>query len=253
LNSIKTHQTGSGTGISAPTAGSIVNYLTTFQTSLNTAYTNALTSASTGTTVTGSLYNATTGAVANNSTYGESTLTTGTRTVTFASADQARYFFNAGGSLNFVITSTFNGDGTARTADCASLFTSLGSVRVYAATNGGRTGTGNTATTNNTAVGYFNMSYSTPVTYFQITTTSATYAGEFMKLYMNTGGTKGSNGDNGFQMVFYLNLYSAHTSTTSGLYGTSGDTLNLTVGHRIDIIPPETTNLSNSWGSITVS
>ena len=89
--------------------------------------------------------------------------------------------------------------------------------------------------------------------YQQITTTSGTYSGDFVKFYMATNGTNlSSHGDNGNVITLYLNYYSAHTSTTSGLYGSSGDTLNVTVNHRVDVVYPETTNLSNTWGTVTI-
>jgi hypothetical protein len=251
LNTISTHQSGSGTGIGAPTAGGIVAYLGTLSSSIGTINTNKLNAASTGGTTTGTVY---TGSITatNNTTYGEATFAQ--RTVTFASVDQARYFFNAGGKINLVITGVTNNDGTSRSADAVTLIgTNLGGVSGFGAvSNSGLTGSGGSVNTNNTSVGYYSLTTSA-VTYTQVTTTSSTYSGDFVKVYWQTNGTAGSNAANGNVITIYLNYYSAHTSTTSGLYGSSGDTLNVTVSHRVDIVNPETTNLTNTWGTIIVA
>jgi hypothetical protein len=251
LNSIYTHQGGSGTGIGAPTSGSLISYLSAFSGDVSTANSNNLNAASVGSTTTGSVYSASFSA-ANNTTYGPSAFAT--RTITFASVDQARYFFNAGGYLNLVITGVTNNDGTSRSADAVSVIgTYLGGITKFGAVgNNGRSGTGGTVNTNNTSIGYYSLT-TLPVIYTQVTTTSGTYSGDYATVWWKTSSQNGSYGDNGAILNVYLEYYSAHTSTTSGLYGSSGDTLNVTVNHRIDVVYPETTNLSNSWGTVTIS
>jgi hypothetical protein len=250
MNSVSTHQSGSGTGLTVPTAGSLITYLSAVSTDLGTYYTNHLNAASQGSTTTGTVYSPTATAT-NNTTYSGTVFT---RTITFASADQARYFFNAGGQLNFVITSVGNNDGTSRSADAVTIIgTGLGGVSAFkATTNGGRTGSGSTVTTNTTSTGYYGLT-TTATTLHQITTTSSTYAGDYVQLQWSTNGTAGYNADNGTVITLSMIYYSAHTSTTSGLYGSSGDTLNITVNHRIDVVYPETTNLGNSWGTVTIA
>ena len=101
LNSISTHQSGSGTGIGAPTAGSLIACLSTFSSSISTVNTNHLNFNSQGSTTTGSVFSpnftAVNQAAADTFTF--------TRTITFANPDATRFFFNAGGQLNLVITS----------------------------------------------------------------------------------------------------------------------------------------------------
>lgn len=245
LNSSLTHQSGSGSGIGATTAGSTINYLSTLAGSINTAYTNRTNFALQGTTTTGSVYspNPTAG---NDVTYGETTIFQ--RAVTFSSGNAARYFFNAGGQLNLVITSVSNNNGTARSADAVTVIgTNLGGVSAFRAhTNGGRTGAGGTVNTNNTSFGYYNLSASNVTTQY-ITSASGTYSSDFTKIYFGSNGSNVSgNGDAGSIVNIFLNYYSAHTSGFN-------DTLNITVNHRVDIVYPETTNLGNSWGTVTVS
>ena len=262
LNTIKTHQSGSGTGISAPTAGSLVSYLSTFSSSLNTAYSNALTFNSQGTTTTGSVFSP-----------GETSATTQsavsftiTRTATFASADQARYFFNAGGQLNFVITSVTNNDSTSRSGDMVTLLaTELGGLSAFrATTNGGRTGTGGTVNTAATIIGYYGLTTS-PQTLSQITSTTSGYTGDYVYIAAKSNGAQGSNADKGTVITFTLYMYSAaRTALPSppawGGVGTAptvntsvNDSINVTVNHRIDVVYPETTNLTNSWGTVTIA
>jgi hypothetical protein len=118
--------------------------------------------------------------------------------------------------------------------------------------NGQRTGTGGTLSGSYTS-GYWGLTTSYQ-TIAQVTTSSSTYSGDYMLLQAKTNGSNLSgNGDNGSVISFALTYYSAHTSTTSALYGSSGDTLNVTPTTRIDYYPPETTNLSSSWGTPTIA
>ena len=243
LNSIKTHQTGTGTGIGVPTSGSLIAYLSTFNSSLTTAYSSASTFNAQGTTTTGSTFspNFTVAATTAAQTW------TFTRTCTFASADQARYFFNAGGQLNFVTIGATNGDATSRSGDWATLIgTNLGSVSaIRGTTNGGRSGTGGTSDTNNTAIGYWNASTGTTIQ--QITSTTANYTGDYIRLNLRTNGVQGANADVGNIVYLDFTVYSAAKLLSFN------ESINVTWNHRVDIVYPETTNLSNSWGTVTIT
>ena len=256
LNSTLTHQQGSGSGISATTAGSTITYLSALSTSINTAYTNRVNFNTQGSTTTGSVYSpnftAVNQAAADTFTF--------TRTMTFASADQARYFFNAGGQLNLVITSCTNNDGTSRSGDlCTLLATNLASIStIRQATNGGRGGSGGTVNTNNTALGYYSLTTSGQ-TISQITSTTGGYTGDQITVYIRSNGTQGSYSDNGSVVYLDFTIYSAARTngTPGGPGGAAGgffnETVNITLNHRVDVVYPESTNLSNSWGTVTVS
>ena len=243
LNSIKTHQTGTGTGISAVTSGSLIAYLSTFSSSLTTAYSSASTFNSQGTTTTGSTFspNFTVAATTAAQTW------TFTRTCTFASADQARYFFNAGGQLNFVTISAANNDGTNRSGDWVTLIsTNLGSVSaIRGTTNGGRSGSGGTSNTNNTSIGYWNASTGTTIQ--KITSTTSSYTGDYIQLNLRTNGVQGSNADVGSIVYLDFTVYSAAKALSFN------ESINVTWNHRIDTVYPETTNLTSSWGTITIT
>jgi hypothetical protein len=245
LNSTLVHQQNSGSGIVATTAGSRINYLSTLASSVNTAYTNRLNKFSNGTTTPSTVFTAAITA-GNDATYGESTAAT--RNITFSSGDAARYFFNAGGYFNFVITGVTNNDGTARSADAASVIgTYLGGVSAFGAkANGGRTGSGGSAPTNNTGFGYYNLTTTWQGTH-RVNTTSGTYGNDYTAVYFKSNGSNvAGHGDTGSQINIALNYQSAHSVGFN-------DTLNVTVSHRIDVVYPETTNLSNSWGTVTIS
>ena len=244
LNSMINHQSGVGSGISAVTSGSTIYWLNALASSITTAYTNRLAYASQGSTVTGSVYSP-------NYTVSSTTAAqtwTFTRTITFASADQARYFFNAGGQLNFVTTSVVNGDSSTRSADWTTLlgtnFNSFPAIRCNS--NSGRSGVGGTVNTAAINIGYYNLN-TTGITVSKITTLSPTYTGDYIQLNLRSNGTQGANGDTGSVLYLDFTVYSAATASSFN------ESLNVTWNHRIDVVYPETSNLSNSWGTVTIT
>lgn len=262
LNSIRTHQSGSGTGIGAPTAGTLISYLSTFSSSIATANTNKLAFTTQGSTTTGT-NNATALSSANDTAAQTFTIT---RTATFSSGDAARYFFNAGGQINFVISSSTNTGGTQRGADLVTLAsTNFVSYPTFRATSGGgRTGTGGTLVTNSTAIGYYNLTTSFQ-TLCKISSTTSPYTGDYIQLDVKSNGVQGLNADVGSVITFQLTLYSAAQTaypapapnppgtgtTTTNI--TTEDAINITVNNQLDVVYPETSNLTNSWGTVTVA
>jgi len=247
LNSILTHQSGSGSGISATTAGSTITYLSTLSTSIGTAYTNALTFASNAAVTVGS---GTASTWTSGSTTSTLTRAFGARAA-FASADQARYFFNAGGRLKFNVSGAQSSSTTGRTNAAIALCTDTGGVATFGAnTNGGRTGSGGTVGTNNTAIGYHTSTYNSNVTIVSVTSTTSSYTSDTATITVITNGTQGSNNDHGIYVDFWLNLSSTSGSNAGGSFD---DSLGISVTRSIDISYPETTNLSNTWGAVTIT
>ena len=248
VNNARLHTLGTGSGLAAPASGGTIAWLNGVASNTSLAYTNRLSTFAYGTTITGSTYTASATA-ATNVNYPETTLGA-YRYVTFSSGNACRYFFNAGGKINFVVTNVVNNDATARSASARTLlltnFAGWGNFAAY--TSSGRTGTGGTVNTNLTSYGYYNLSPGGNWTYIcQITSTTASYTADFMKFYMasTTAANLNGNGDNGSTLQFAVNFSSpAHTWNAS---------LNITMSYRIDIIPPETTYLTNSWGTPTVT
>jgi len=249
LNSIRTHQTGSGSGISAVTAGAKIDYLSTLSTQINSAYTDRLAFATAGSTTTGSgLSTAWTSAQTSSTVTG----TWGARCA-FASGDAARYFFNAGGRLKFNVSATQNASTSARTNEIIALAGFMGGVATFGQrTNGGRTGTGGTLGTNDTAKGYWNTTASTNTTLVSVTSTTAAYTSDTGSIYVNINGTQ-SNGGTGTNVDFYVTMSSASGSNGPGGTYSFDDAFGVNVVRSIDIIYPESTNLTNSWGTPTIS
>jgi hypothetical protein len=146
--------------------------------------------------------------------------------VKFATGDAARYFFNCGGQIKFVSLEGTNNDGTTRSDDILSLLVGLGTYTMskaeYFASPSG-------------------ASYATAVN--NISGTSP-YTADYVNLKYQTNGGQASNGDNGSIITFVTNVYSAAHSAFNG-------SLNVSWSYYFTIIPPETTRLTNSWGTIT--
>ena len=116
-------------------------------------------------------------------------------TMTFTTEDQARYFFNAGGKLNLVVSSVTNGGGTNRGASLATLAaTNFGSLAFLAANNDGRTGSGGTVTSSDTGLGYYDATTSN-ASALLLTGTTSSYTSDTCQIYMKTNGAQGSNND----------------------------------------------------------
>lgn len=261
LNSILTHQSGSGSGIGAPTAGTLITYLSTFSSSINTAYSNRLNAAANGTDITGTAPAAATWNTAT------PTTTTITRTATFASADQARYFFNTGGKLLLTFSAT-NTLGNSKGADWVSLLNTKMASFVFGSYTNGRNGTGGTVSASNTSLGYWNVG-TTNNSLITLTSASGTadYSSNSVLIQARTEGVQGSNGDVGRVVTFTITLTDAAADTntappgipaytpagTPPTQGNFDDSLNLSITTNITVRPPSTTNLSNSWGTVTIS
>jgi len=247
LNNALGHQSGAGAQLASGsnigiTAGATIAAFANVSTAIGTVNTNANIYATNGSTTTGSNFT-------NNPTSGAAT-TSGifTRTITFASGDAARYFFNAGGKLNWAISAT-NNNATLRSADLVTNFgTNQAGGTILGPSSVARTGTGGTQTANVTTLGYW-ASTTSAQTVSQITSSNYRYEynQDFTNVRVRTNGVQGSNGDVG--SVLYLDFGYYMFSTFAG----ANDDINVTVTTRIDIVQPETTFLANTWGVIGIT
>ena len=259
LNSILTHQAGSGSGISAPTAGSTISFLSTLSSSITTAFNNRLNASTNGTDITN------TGQTTAWNT-GTPTTQTIVRTATFAGgADAVRYFFNAGGKiiLNLSVTDAL---GNSKGSDWVSLTNTKFSTLVFGSTTNGRTGTGGTISASNTSLGYWNLTTSDQ-SILTLTSASGTadYGSNSILIQVKSNGVQGANGDVGTVLTFTITLTDAAADTntapsgipaytpagTAPTQGNFNDSLNLTFTSSITVRPPETNNLSNTWSTVT--
>ena len=249
VNAAAAHQGISGVGTlgSSITPGVVATYIANLGTAINNAYSSRLSFASQGSTTAGTVYgyNPSSGSTA--SALGEYSFT---RTVAFSSGDAARYFFNSGGQLNFVTTGVTNNDSNGRSADLVTLIgTNLGSISAFRAhSNGGRSGTSGTLNTNATGIGYYESTVAEK-TLVYVTSTSYPYNGDYAKVNVYTSAQNASgHGDMGSTVyikgIVYLNALQSD-------FGNKG--FNITWNHRIDVVYPESSNLGNSWGTVTIS
>jgi hypothetical protein len=163
-------------------------------------------------------------------------------TVTFASADQARYFFNAGGELQYRV-STVSGGGTGSESSVDRLVTGIGGVNFRTIDNGGRTGSGITLNTNTTSIGYYDLTTSEQ-TLIKVTDTTAAYTASNANLNTFYQGAT-DRGAKGNLVRFRVNLFVSDK--------TWNDTISMTLRHRVDIQYPSTTYLAAVSGTPVVA
>jgi hypothetical protein len=243
LNAARKHQSAGGySNLTVPTASSTITFNSSLDTTLTSAYTNRLTAALNGTTVTGSNY-----------TYnifrsgGASLSTTRSGKIVFSTADAARYFFNAGGKFNLIVSAVDNSGGSVRSTEMRDVINAAGGFTNYAGyTNSGRSGTGETVITNDTNQGYWTIPYLTDRTIVRINSDYPEYDGMTAELTVYTYDNTTTNGANGNEFWFRIKT----NIPADDLFTTVVD---VDVTARIDIIPPSAVYLTNSWGTPTIT
>jgi hypothetical protein len=241
--SAATHQGTTITAVTTPTAGGTITYLSAIPTNLTTVYNSRLNAATQGSTT------------ANTATYAStwSSAITFTHTVTFASGDAARYFFNAGGQLKITCA---HPTGTGINLLLNNLASNIGTVVMSAPTSGSvtiagtsyngitRIGGGGNAPTISSGSGYYAMTISNATVFTQTASTGpAGYLGTNIAVVAKSNGTQGSNADTGS----VITIYTIWDEIPNGLVASTGSATTVTVQ------APETTNIANSWGSISVT
>jgi len=160
MNSMASHQGTSITSISNPSAAGTISAFTALSTNIASINTARLTPAARQS--------------ASNTNRDNTATFTGTLTFThkwaWGSANQARYFFNAGGRLS--ISGTQSGHGSdSKGNEWANLLTAAGTYYVNAQTSGKSGGSGSPAT-NNTNYGYYDLTTSYVTVFKQLEDTS---------------------------------------------------------------------------------
>ena len=166
---------------------------------------------------------------------------TQTITVTFDSADKARYFFNSGGRLDLVFSPSSLTD-NAKETSYNDLMNAVGTLSLDVLTST-RSGTGESLTTDGLAIGYWDLTISDQ-TILTLTSDNSTYTGNTLEIKIKGAGSAGTNGGLGTQVVYSI-VY------TDGADEALDDAVSGTFRHRIDVIRPEVTYLADVWGTIT--
>jgi hypothetical protein len=107
ISSIASHQGTTITSRSAPTAGTLIQILSNVNTDLTNCYTNRGNAAASGTQV--GTFSGTTSKTTGTGSGSTPWTITFTHTVTFADANAARYFFNAGGRIKWQVGKSSTG------------------------------------------------------------------------------------------------------------------------------------------------
>lgn len=238
------HQGSSITSVTAPVSGGSIAYLSAVPTNLQTIYTNRLNAGTVGATS------------ANTSTAGTTwtTARTFTHTVTFANGDAARYFFNSGGSLKVTcahanVTAGINLLFNQLASNVGTVVLSApssGTITVAGTSYSGVTkvGGGGNAPTIDATKGYYGLTVANSTVFTQTASTGpAGYLSSFIRVIANTNGTQGSNSDNGS----IVTIYTIWDEVPDGLTVGTGSAVTVTAQ------APETTNIANTWGTITIA
>ena len=246
-----------------PVTGNVIAILANVATDINTVTLNRGNAAASGTEY--GVFSGTTSQV-NPTGSGQNAWTiTFTHTVTFASADALRYFFNAGGivRLKYGKSST----GTDADEDWNTLSGYVGSINLTGRVNGAAqtiaaqsytgttrlSGTGGTETTLTTTTGWYNLTGS-PTTIFQLNNPTAPYTTEFIRTTATATSstvltlvtTWVSDGSSGAGTSSNIDGGTATASPSTTITGTAPTTL-------VTYIPPSTTYLSASWGTPSIA
>lgn len=241
--SAATHQGSSITAVAVPVAGGTITYLSAIPTNLTTVFNNRLNAATQGSTT------------SNTATYGSTWVNaiTFTHTVTFASGDAARYFFNAGGQLAITCS---HPTGTGINLLLNNLASNVGTIAVSSPTTGSITvvgtsyngvtkvGGGGNAPTIGTNIGYYALTTVDQQIFNQTASTGPSgYLATLINMKIKSNGTVGSNGDTG------------NVITITTLWDEIPNGLAVAIGSAttVTIRPPEVTNIANTWGAISLS
>jgi hypothetical protein len=237
IRSMRLHQKGVAGSFSAPVAGTtIIATAIACQSEINIAQTDRLAVNSAGSQLVGSYsYNIAASA-------GNDSTNTQTRTVSFASIDQCRYFWNAGGTIQIQITGATNNNSTTRSSSIVTLVsTNFASITLRSRNSTGKTGSGGTAVTNLTTSGFYNLD--TSYTTFVDLDSSTYYTGDNITLKIKTNGGSGANNGNGNVITFELTTYASLDTS---------DALDVTVNYSVKVNYPPTTYLTSSWGTAVI-
>lgn len=262
ISSIASHQGTTITARTAPVAGNTIQILAALNTDLTNCTNNRGNAVANGTQ-----YATWTGSVGKTTATGSGSTPwtiTFTHTITWASANAARYFFNAGGRIKWDVAKSSLGteaddewNDLASTL-CGDIFITGGTTTQTIAGTAytGTTKIGGTGipTTLATTTGWYDLTTSNTTLYQQFADT-APYTGQSILLRARTAGS-GTQliletlwNDPGGAPAGSTDAITGGTDTASGsttITGTAPTTL-------VTYFPPSTTYLTNSWGTPTIA
>ena len=233
------------TAISNPTVGDTIAVKSNFSTNLTSCFTNRNNAPAVGSTITSG------GAVTYSSAWQNSL--TSVHTITFASANAARYFFNAGGIITWA-GSKSGGSATAKNTAWQNLLTACGTLNITTGTSTQtiagtsytgttKTGGSGTPTTLLTTIGFYDLTTSDQEVFKQYDSTYL-YTGDYVTVNIKADAAAGSA-----TVITITVLYQNATSGIDGLLETvDGSTVS-----TVTAVQPSLTYLSNTWGTPTLA
>ena len=252
LASLGSHQGTAITSRAAPTVGTTISILSAVNTDLTNCTTNRGNAAGSG-----SQYTGWTGTNSKtSSTTGAFTITF-TNTVTFPSAAQARYFWNAGGLVKIQVGKSATGQtgdpewNDLATTLCGAIFISGGvatqSIAGTSYTGTTKIGGTGTPTTLATTTGWYDLTAGAGATivYKQFADTSP-----YTSNYIQHTLAKGAGADT---LVISTTWVNAEGDTISGGTAASGATVGTAPCTIVTYYPPSTTYLTAAWGTPSVA
>ena len=252
LASLGSHQGTAITSRAAPTAGTTISILSALNTDLTNCTTNRGNAAGSG-----SQYTGWTGTNSKtSSTTGAFTITF-TNTVTFPSAAQARYFWNAGGLVKIQVGKSATGQtgdpewNDLATTLCGAIFISGGvatqSIAGTSYTGTTKIGGTGTPTTLDTTTGWYDLTAGAgATTVYKQFADSSPYTANYIQHTL----AKGAGADT---LVISTTWVNPEGDTISGGTAASGATVGTAPCTIVTYYPPSTTYLTNSWGTPSVA
>ena len=254
ISSIASHQGTTITARTAPTAGNIISILAALNTDLTNCTTNRGNAAANGTQFTG--WTGTNSVTAGKS--GANWAMTFTNTVTFASANAARYFFNAGGRIKIDVAKSSTGNtgdpewNDLSTTLCGDIYITGGTATQTIAgssyTGTTKVGGTGTPTTLATTTGWYDLTAGAAATavYKQFADTAPYTAN-----YIQHSIAKGASSDTLVITTLWQNTDSDPISGGTAPTGATPGTAPCTI---VTYFPPSSTYLTTAaWGTPTVA
>jgi hypothetical protein len=258
ITSMANHQGTAITSRTSPVAGNLIQVLANVNTDITNTYNNRFNAASSGTQ-----YATWTGGIAKTTGTGSGTnawAITWTQNLAFANAAAANAFFNAGGLVKIQFNKSSTGASTSDpewntfAGTCGAIFMSAtsSSKTIAGTTYTGtiKVGGGGTPTTLASGIGFNQLTGANQVLFLQYDTGGA-YTSNYIQIQaLYSGSTitfttvwyeSGGGGTSGSAIAGGTDTPSPFTS-----FGTAPATL-------LTYFPPETANITNTWGTPTIS
>lgn len=263
ISSMASHQGTTVTARTAPVTGDVITILSNLNTDLTTLTTNRGNAAASGTQY--GTFSGTTSKTTSTGSGSTPWTITFTHTITFASANAARYFFNAGGLIKWQTGKTSTGtEADTEWNDLAG--TLVGAIYITGGTGTqtiagtaytGTTKIGGTGTPNTllTTTGWYDLTTTDTLIYRQYADT-APYTGQYIAINAKTAGsgtqlvlttTWVDPGGSGAGSTDVITGGTATSSPSTTITGTAPTTL-------VTYLPPSSTYLTSaSWGTPTIA